>query len=95
MIRFAVRVLLLSVLLAGSAINIEPTDASASGDIPFITIQELKAELGGPSLVILDVRIPRHIAASRQKIRGAVWVNPKEFDRWIQSFATDATYVLY
>ena len=89
------RLILLSVLLAGSAINTEPTVAAASGDIPFITIQELKTELGEPSLVILDVRIPKHIAASRQKIKGAVWVNPKEFDRWIQSFATDATYVLY
>jgi hypothetical protein len=78
--RFVALVILLSMLLAGFAINIEPTHASASGDIPFITIQELKAELGEPSLVILDVRLPKHIAASRQKIKGAVWVNPKEID---------------
>jgi hypothetical protein len=95
MIRFDVRVLLLSVLLAGSAINIESTDASSSGDILFISIEELKAKLGEPSVVILDMRIPKHIAASRLKIKGVVWVNPEEIDQWVQSFSKDSTYMLY
>jgi hypothetical protein len=93
--RFIIRVFLLSALLAGLAINVDPTDASSSGNIPFISIAELKAKLGEPSVVILDVRIPKHIAASRFKVKGAVWVNPKEIDQWVQSFSKDATYVLY
>ena len=93
--RYIARVLLVSVLLAGVAINVDPAGASSSGDIPFISIAELKAKLADPSIVILDVRIPKHIDASRFKIKGAVWVNPKEIDQWIHSFSKDATYVLY
>ena len=93
--RFIALVLFFSVLLAGIAINVDPTDASSSGDIPFISIEELKDKLGVPSMVILDVRIPKHIAASRFKVKGAVWVNPKEIDQWIHLFSKDSTYVLY
>ena len=93
--RFIAPMLLLSALLAGVAINVNPTDAYSSGDIAFISIAELKDKLGEPSVVVLDVRIPKHIAASRSKIKGAVWVNPKEVDKWVQSFSKDATYVLY
>lgn len=93
--RFIALVLFFSVLLAGVAINVYPTDASSSGDIPFISIKELKDKLGVPSVVILDVRIPKHIAASRFKVKGAVWVNPKEIDQWIHLFSRDSTYVLY
>jgi hypothetical protein len=93
--RFTAFVLFFSVLLAGVAINVDPTDASSSGNIPFISIEDLKAKLADPSVVILDVRIPKHIDASRFKIKGAVWVNPKEIDQWVQSFSKDATYVLY
>jgi hypothetical protein len=89
--RFIALVLFFSVLLAGFVINVDPTDASSSGDIPFISIAELKAKLGEPSVVILDVRIPKHIAASRFKVKGAVWVKPKEIDQWVQSFTKDAT----
>jgi hypothetical protein len=93
--RFIALVLFFSVLLAGVAINVDPTDASSSGDIPFISIEELKDKLGEPSVVILDVRIPKHIAASRFKVKGAVLVNPKEIEQWVHSFSKDATYVLY
>ena len=92
---FIACVIPLFVLLAGVAINFDPADASSSGDIPFISIEELKAKLGDPSLFVLDVRIPKNFDASQFKIKGAVWVNPKEIDQWIHSFATDATYVLY
>ena len=93
--RISARVLFLFALLAGLAINVDPTDASSSGDIRFISIEELKVKLGGPSLVVLDVRIPKDIAASRYKVKGAVWVNPKEIEQWVHSFSKDATYVLY
>ena len=93
--RFIALVLFFSVLLAGVAINVDPTDASSSGDIPFISIEDLKAKLAEPSVVILDVRIPKHIAASRSKIKGAIWVNPKEIDQWVHSFPKDSTYVLH
>ena len=93
--RFTAFVLFFSMLLAGVAINVDSTGASSSGDIPFISIEELKDKLGVPSVVILDVRIPKHIAASRFKVKGAVRVNPKEIDQWIHLFSRDSTYVLY
>ena len=48
--RYIARVLLVSVLLAGVAINVDPADASSSADIPFISIAELKAKLADPSI---------------------------------------------
>ena len=93
--RYIARVLLVSVLMAGVAINVDSTGASSSGDIPFISIEELKDKLGVPSVVILDVRIPKHIDASRFKVKGAIWVNPNEIDQWVHSFPKDSTYVLY
>jgi hypothetical protein len=39
--RFTARVLLFSVLLAGFAINVNSLGASSSGQIPFISIEEL------------------------------------------------------
>jgi hypothetical protein len=39
--RISARVLFLFALLAGLAINVDPTDASSSGDIRFISIEEL------------------------------------------------------
>ena len=70
--RFIIRVFLLSALLAGFAINVNSLDASSSGAIPFISIEELKAKLTEPTVVILDVRIPKHIDASRFKVKGAI-----------------------
>ena len=96
--RFIGRVLLLCVLLSvlsEFAINVDPTNASSSGDIPFISIQELEEKLNEPSVVILDVRISKDIAGSRFKVKGAVWINPEEIDQWVHSFSKDATYVLY
>ena len=85
--RISARVLFLSALLVGFAVNTDPADASSTGDIPFISIEELKAKLGEPSVVVLDVRIPKHINASPFKIKSAVWVNPNEIDQWVHSFS--------
>jgi 3-mercaptopyruvate sulfurtransferase SseA len=93
--RFKARLLLFFVLLAGFAITVNAAAAASAGDIPFISIEALKAKLGDPSVVILDVRIAGDIAASRHKVKGAVWVNPKEIEQWVHSFSKDLTYVLY
>jgi len=63
--------------------------------VPRISTGALKDKLNEPELVILDVRIPKHIEASTYKIRGAVWVNPAGVDKWSQFFDKDATFVLY
>ena len=93
--RITARVLFLCSNQEEISLNVNSLGASSSGNIPFISIEDLKAKLAEPSVVVLDVRIPKHIAASRFKVKGAVWVNPKEFDRWVHNFSRDATYVLY
>jgi hypothetical protein len=63
--------------------------------VPRITTEALNNQLNEPALVILDVRIPKHIEASTYKIMGAVLVNPAGVDTWSQFFDKDAIFVLY
>ena len=82
--------LLLVFLLAG----ITAVAASAT-DIPRITAEELKAMLGDPDLVIIDVRVERDWMASTLKIPGAVWEDFFEVETWAGKYPKDKTIVLY
>jgi hypothetical protein len=47
------------------------TRLAISGDVPMMTKDELKAMLGNPGLVMLDVRLGRDFIFSDLKIKGA------------------------
>lgn len=93
--RLNVYLIMFTLVLA--AIGIGPKDAETASYemVPRISVEALKDQLNKPALVILDVRIPRHIAASTFKIMGAVRVNPAGVDTWSQFFDRDAIIVLY
>ena len=90
-------VYLIMFILVLAAIGIEPKNAETASYVmvPRISVEALKDQLNESALVILDVRIPRHIEASTYKIMGAVRVNPAGVDTWSQFFDRDAIFVLY
>lgn len=69
--------------------------AASAADIPRITAEELKAMLGNPNLIIIDVRVERDWEAATRKIPGAVWEDFFEVDTWAEKYPKDKTIVLY
>jgi hypothetical protein len=66
-----------------------------AADIPRMTKDELKAKLGNPEVVILDVRSPSDWDKSDLKIKGAVREDPADAKAWLGNYQKDKTYVLY
>jgi rhodanese-related sulfurtransferase len=56
---------------------------------------ELKAMLGSPDLILLDVRYGKDWTDSDSKIKGAVREDPKLFESWSNKYPKDKTIVLY
>jgi hypothetical protein len=66
-----------------------------SADVPRMTKDELKAMLGNPDLVIIDVRLGRDWTDSDSKIKGAIREDPKSVKSWAEKYSKDKTIVLY
>jgi predicted sulfurtransferase len=66
-----------------------------SADAPRMTTDELKAMLGSPDLVIIDVRYGKDWADSDLKITGAVREDPRAIESWANKYPKDKTIVLY
>ena len=66
-----------------------------SVDAPKMTKEDLKAMLGSPDLLIIDVRYGRDWTDSDLKIRGAVREDPEAFDSWANKYPKDKTLVFY
>ena len=81
-------ILPLLMLLAGPSL-------SAAADAGTITKEELKAQLGSPDILILDVRSGTDWNSSEFKIKGAVRAGPNEFDKWAETYPKDKKFVLY
>ena len=60
-----------------------------------MTKEELKAMLGNPDLIIIDVRYGRDWTDSELKIKGAVREDPETFDSWAKKYPKDKTLVFY
>jgi rhodanese-related sulfurtransferase len=67
----------------------------AGSDVPMITVDELKARLDEPDLIILDVRQEQDWASSDFKIRYAIYADPKSYDEWGAAYPKDQPIVLY
>jgi len=64
-------------------------------DAPRMTKDDLKAMLGNPDLLIIDVRYGKDWTDSNLKIRGAVREDPEAFNSWVNKYPTDKTFVFY
>jgi rhodanese-related sulfurtransferase len=71
------------------------TTFAESADIPRMTVDELKAILASPDLVILDVRGSGDWAESDLKIKGAIREDPVTVETWARKYSKDKTLVLY
>jgi hypothetical protein len=69
--------------------------SAMSADAPRMTKDELKALLGNPDLVILDVRTSSDWTASDLKIKGAVREEPNDVESWAPKYSKDKILVLY
>ncbi len=64
-------------------------------DAPRIPKDDLKAMLGNPDLLIIDVRYGRDWTDSELKIKGATREDPEAFDSWANKLPKDKTLVFY
>ncbi len=64
-------------------------------DAPRMTKDDLKAMLGTPDLLIIDVRYGKDWTDSGLKITGAVREDPETFDSWANKYPKDKTLVFY
>lgn len=68
--------------------------ASAS-EAPRITKEELRAMMDSPDLVIIDVRMEKEWKKADKKIKGAVWEDSEEIEKWAGKYPKDKTIVFY
>jgi len=78
---------LILVLVAVFAVNAQ--------DVRRISKDELKAELGKPNLLVLDVRSPHDWDASSLKIEGSLREDPSKVDEWKDKYPKEKITVLY
>jgi len=63
--------------------------------VPRIQKEELKAKLGSPDLVLLDIRATNDWEESGEKITGAKRVDPKTVDTWAGTLPKEKEIVVY
>ncbi len=68
---------------------------SAASEAPRITKEELSAMLNSPDLVIIDVRVEKEWKKADTKIKGAVWEDSEEIEKWAGKYPKDKTIVFY
>ena len=66
-----------------------------SGEVPRMTKQALRAVMGQPNVVIIDVRLGREWTESDSKIKGAVREDPQSIPAWAGKYSKDKTLVFY
>jgi predicted sulfurtransferase len=78
---FVFQIFLASVVAGAEAVRMDKDD--------------LKALLGEPNVVIIDVRAYTSWFLAGEKIKGAVRENYRNFDAWADKYPKDKTIVLY
>lgn len=67
----------------------------AAGEVPRMQVDELKARLDDPTLVIVDVRQTGDWNASSTKIKGAIREESASVSDWASNYSRGKTIVLY
>jgi hypothetical protein len=86
--------LMLVLLVMGSSGCAAPVKMSVA-DVPRMPAEELKAHLGDPAVVIIDVRQRSDWNASSTKIKGAIREDFTGVSDWASNYSKDKTIVLY
>ncbi len=69
--------------------------AAESAEAPRMTKDELKAMLGNPDLIIIDVRSGVDWAEGDLKIKGAIREDPETSKSWAKKYSKEKTILLY
>jgi hypothetical protein len=81
-------VLVLTLILMGAWTTL-------AAEVPRMSKETLKEQLGDPDVIILDVRTGTDWKASEFKIKGAVRADSDNVDSWAARYAKDKTLVFY
>jgi len=71
------------------------TKIQSAQDVPRISRDELKAKLGSPGVLLIDVRADSDWGMSNEKITGAVRMDPATVDTWVATLPKDKEMILY
>jgi rhodanese-related sulfurtransferase len=71
------------------------TNVRSLKNVPRVSKDYLKAKLGSPDLVLVDVRSKNDWENSSDKITGAVRMDPKAVDTWLETLPKDREIILY
>jgi len=77
------------------AVFIGCTTIQRAQNVPRISKDELKAKLGSPGIVLIDVRTGSDWEKSDEKITGAVRMDPANVDAWAATLPKDKEIILY
>ncbi|MCI5124069.1 MAG: hypothetical protein D3925_06230 [Candidatus Electrothrix sp. AR5] len=69
--------------------------AAVAAEVPRMSQEELKAQLGSGEIVIMDTRSGKDWKSSEFKIKGALRTPAKTVDEWLSSIPTDKKLVIY
>jgi rhodanese-related sulfurtransferase len=69
--------------------------AAAAANVPLMSKEELRANLGSPALLILDVRTRKQWETSQYKIPGAHWMPKDKIDLWAGTLPRNKTILVY
>lgn len=69
--------------------------APSAEQVPRITVEELRSELGSPDLVVIDVRSDRDWRRSDKKITGAIREDSSRLKAWAGQYAKEKKLILY
>ncbi len=69
--------------------------SASAADVPLMSKEELKANLGSPALLILDVRTRNQWETSQYKIPSAHWMPKEDIDMWAGNLPHDKTILVY
>ena len=92
LIRRGFRASLLLLLIVGQAAF---TFANDTGDVSRISVHQVKALLGQPDTVIIDVRKHRNWWRSSKKIPSAVREDPSTVEKWIPKYNPNQSLIFY
>ncbi len=95
MVRTVVGMLVSLALALGGTAGCAAPAKMALGEIPRMGVDELKARLGEPGLVVIDVRASGDWESGSLKIKGAIREDSKKVSSWSSNYFKDKPIILY
>jgi rhodanese-related sulfurtransferase len=71
------------------------TTIQRAQDVPRIPKDELKAKLGSPEMILIDVRAESDWKKSDEKITGSIRMDPAAVDAWAGTLPKGKEIILY